>query len=145
MSSIRSKDSGRLRNSASETRDFATSDMVAMIPDGGLTRTPGLTCSDLARRELVKAYVITYISPVKRTTMTATEARANLFKLLDQVAENHEPVQITGPRHSGVLMSEEDFRAMQETVYLLAVPGMKESLLEGRKAPLRSYSRKRPW
>jgi prevent-host-death family protein len=79
------------------------------------------------------------------TTLTATQARANLFKLLDQAARDHEPIQITGRRHNGVLVSEEDFRAMRETLYLLGVPGLKESLLEAKKAPLRSYSRKRPW
>jgi antitoxin YefM len=90
--------------------------------------------------------VITYALKMKPvTTLTATEARANLFKLLDQAAEHHEPIQITGRRHNGVLVSEEDFRAMEETLYLLGVPGVKESLLAAKKAPVRSYSRKRPW
>ena len=77
--------------------------------------------------------------------MTATQARANLFKLLDQAGESHQPIQITGRRHNGVLLSQEDFQAIQETLHLLNVPGMKKSLLEARKAPLKSYSRKRPW
>jgi prevent-host-death family protein len=79
------------------------------------------------------------------TTLTATQARANLFKLLDQAAESHEPIQITGRRQNGVLVSEEDFRAMQETLYILSVPGMKESLLKAKKAPLKTYTQKRPW
>ena len=79
------------------------------------------------------------------TTLTATQARANLFKLLDQAALSHQPVQITGRRHNGVLISEEDFHAMQETLYLLSVPGMKESLLKSKKAPRKAYSSKRPW
>jgi antitoxin YefM len=79
------------------------------------------------------------------TTLTASQARANLFKLLDETAESHEPIQITGRRHNGVLLSEEDFRAMRETLYLLGVPGMRESLLAAKETPLRSYSRKRPW
>jgi antitoxin YefM len=92
------------------------------------------------------AYVITYASRMKPvSTFTATQARANLFKLLDQAAETHQPIQITGRRNNGILVSEEDFRAMQETLYLIGIPGMKASLLEARKAPLRSYSRKRPW
>lgn len=90
--------------------------------------------------------MITYVCTMKTATiLTATEARANLFKLLDQTAESHQPIQITGRRHNGVLVSEDDFRAMQETLYLLGVPGMKESLLGAKRAPLRSYSRKRPW
>jgi len=79
------------------------------------------------------------------TTLTATQARANLFKLLDLTAQSHEPIQITGRRQNGVLISEEDFRAMQETLYILSVPGMKNSLLRAKKSPLKSYSKKRPW
>jgi prevent-host-death family protein len=79
------------------------------------------------------------------TTLTATQARANLFKLLDLAAQSHEPIQITGRRQNGVLISEDDFRAMQETLHLISVPGMKESLLKAKKAPLKSYSKKRPW
>jgi prevent-host-death family protein len=79
------------------------------------------------------------------TSISVTRARSTLFKLLEQAAESHEPIQITGPRQSAVLLSEEDFRAMQETLYLLSVPGMKDSLRKARKAPLRAYSKKRPW
>jgi len=79
------------------------------------------------------------------TTLTATQARANLFQLLDQTAQSHQPIQITGRRNNGVLISQEDFDSMQETLYLLAVPGMKASLLKARKAPLKSYTKKRPW
>ena len=79
------------------------------------------------------------------TSITVTRARANLFKLLDQTALSHEPIQITGRRQNGVLLSEDDFRAMQETLYLLSVPGMKASLRKARKAPLRAYSKTRPW
>jgi prevent-host-death family protein len=79
------------------------------------------------------------------TTLTATQARANLFKLLDLAAQSHEPIQITGRRQNGVLISEDDFRAMQETLHLLSVPGMKESLLKSKKPTLKSYSKKRPW
>lgn len=78
-------------------------------------------------------------------TMTASQARSSLFRLLDQAAESHEPIQITGRRHNGVLISEEDFRAIQETLHILAVPGMRESLLRAKKAPLKAYSKKRPW
>ena len=79
------------------------------------------------------------------TTLTATQARANLFKLLDLAAQSHEPIQITGRRQNGVLISEDDFRAMQETLHLVSIPGMKESLLKAKKAPLKAYTKKRPW
>ena len=92
-------------------------------------------------------YVILYASyqDATMTSITVTQARANLFKLLDQTAASHEPIQITGRRQNGVLLSEDDFRAMQETLYLLSVPGMKASLLKARKAPLKAYTKKRPW
>ena len=79
------------------------------------------------------------------TTMTATKARANLFKLLDLAASSHEPIMITGRRQNGVLLSEDDFRAMQETLYISSIPGLKKSLLKVINAPLKSYSPKRPW
>jgi len=79
------------------------------------------------------------------TTLTASKARANLYKLLDETAKSHEPIQITGKRTNGVLVCEEDWNAIQETLYLLSVPGMKESLLKAKKTPLKSFSKKRPW
>jgi prevent-host-death family protein len=79
------------------------------------------------------------------TSITVTQARANLFKLLDQTAQSHEPIQITGRRQNCVLLSEDDFRAMQETLCLLSVPGMKASLRKARNAPLKAYTKKRPW
>lgn len=78
-------------------------------------------------------------------TLTATQARANLFKLMDVAAESHEPLMITGRRHDSVLLSAEDYAAMQETLYLLSIPGMRDSLLKAKKAPLKAYSKKRPW
>jgi len=65
------------------------------------------------------------------TTMSATEARKQLYQLLDEVARSHEPVHITGKRGNAVLVSEDDWRAVQETLYLVSVPGMRESVLEG--------------
>jgi len=69
------------------------------------------------------------------TTMSATEARKQLYKLLDDVAQSHEPVQITGKRGSAVLVSEDDWRAVQETLYLVSIPGMRESILKGMATP----------
>jgi prevent-host-death family protein len=69
-------------------------------------------------------------------TLTATEARSTLYTLMDQVAELHEPVMITGKRTNAVLISEEDWRAINETLYLLSVPEMRESILAGMQTPL---------
>jgi prevent-host-death family protein len=70
------------------------------------------------------------------TTMTATEARKNLYALVDEVSVSHEPVQIAGKRNSAVLISEDDWRAIQETLYLTGVPGMRESIVVGLKTPV---------
>ena len=64
-------------------------------------------------------------------SMNATEARSRLYKLLDEIAESHEPVLITGKRANAVLISENDWRSIQETLYLLSIPGMRESIREG--------------
>jgi antitoxin YefM len=69
------------------------------------------------------------------SSVTATQARANLYQLLDQAAESHEPIQITGKRSNAVLVSEVDWRSIQETLYLLSIPGMRESIREGMAEP----------
>jgi len=69
------------------------------------------------------------------TTMSATEARKQLYRLLEDVSQSHEPVQITGKRGNAVLVSEDDWRAVQETLYLVSIPGMRESILEGMATP----------
>ena len=69
------------------------------------------------------------------TTITATEARKLLYQLLDDVAESHEPIQITGKRGNAVLVGEADWRAVQETLFLVSIPGMRESILEGMATP----------
>lgn len=69
-------------------------------------------------------------------TVTATEARSSLYQLLDTVAASHEPVLITGKRNNAVLLSEEDWRAITETLYLLSLPAMRESIMEGMNTPL---------
>ena len=69
-------------------------------------------------------------------TITVSEARSNLFNLVDAVAASHEPITITGKRNNAVLLSETDWRAISETLYLLSVPGMRESLLDGLNTPV---------
>ena len=79
------------------------------------------------------------------TTLTASVARASLYKLLDQTYESHEPVQITGKRHNAVLVSEEDWRSIQETLYLVSIPGMRESIRAGLNTPPNKLSKKLHW
>ena len=82
---------------------------------------------------------------ITMTTLTASEARAKLYKLLDKTAVSHEPIQITGKRHNGVLVSEDDWRSIQETLYLLSIPGMRESIRKGLKTPIKKCSKKLIW
>ena len=68
--------------------------------------------------------------------VTASEARADLYQLIDQTAESHQPILIAGKRSSAVLVSAEDWQAIQETLYFLSVPGMRESIKKGMAEPL---------
>lgn len=79
------------------------------------------------------------------TTLTATEARKRFFNLLDDVSESHEPIQISGKRHSAVLISEDDWRSVQETLYLTSIPGMRESIVKGLKIPVEKCKKEIKW
>jgi antitoxin YefM len=78
-------------------------------------------------------------------TLTATEARSKLYQLIDESASTHEPVLITGKRANAVLLSEEDWKAVQETLYLLGIPGMRESIRKGLKTPVQKCSDRPGW
>ena len=79
------------------------------------------------------------------TTITATEARKILYRLLDDVSRSHEPVEITGKRGNAVLVAEDDWRAVQETLHLLSIPGMRESIVEGLATPVEKLDQKLDW
>ena len=66
-------------------------------------------------------------------TISASKARANLYRLIDEATDSHEPIQITSKRSNAVLVSEDDWRSIQETLYLVSIPGMRESIVEGMK------------
>ena len=78
-------------------------------------------------------------------TVKATEARAKLYGLIDQVEESHEPVLITGKRSNAVLIAEDDWKSVQETLYLLSLPGMRESLIQGVSTPTSKLKKSLPW
>ena len=78
-------------------------------------------------------------------TVTASKARSKLYRLIDEAASSHEPILITGKRANAVLVSEEDWRAMQETMYLLSVPGMRESIKEGLNTPVDECAKDLGW
>lgn len=77
--------------------------------------------------------------------ISATKARAQLYQLLDQVASTHEPVVITGKRSNAVLLSEEDWKSVQETLHLLSVPGMRESIRDGMTEPWEESAEQLDW
>ena len=78
-------------------------------------------------------------------TLTASAARAKLYNLLDRTASSHQPIQITGKRSNAILVSEEDWRAIQETLYLLSIPGMKKSLQKALKTPVEKCDKEIKW
>jgi antitoxin YefM len=79
------------------------------------------------------------------TTVTASEAQANLCGLIDQTAESHQPIRITGKRADAVLLAAEDWQAIQGTLFLLAVPGMRESIEKGMAESLDASAEEPGW
>lgn len=79
------------------------------------------------------------------TSITASEARANLYRLIDEAASSHQPLLISGKRNKAVLVSEEDWEAIQETLFLLSIPGMRESIREGMKTPVDECAEDPDW
>ena len=82
---------------------------------------------------------------MEMTTLSASEARKRLCNLVDEVKDSHEPVQIVGKRNSAVLISEEDWKAIEETLYLASIPGMRESIKKGLKTPVGKCSEEPGW
>lgn len=78
-------------------------------------------------------------------TVSATTARSMIYKLLDDAANTHEPIQITGKRSNGVLVSESDWRAIQETLFLISIPGMRESIRTGMNTPIAQCDKELSW
>lgn len=81
-----------------------------------------------------------YVKDMK--SITATFARSDLYRVIDSAVSNHEPIHISGKRGNAVLLGEADWRAIQETLHLVSIPGMRESILQGMKKPIAKCSRK---
>lgn len=79
------------------------------------------------------------------TTIAATNARSQLYRLIDQVNDEAEPVTITGARGNAVLVGEDDWRAIQETIYLAAIPGMTQSICDARAEGIEAGSEELDW
>jgi len=79
------------------------------------------------------------------TTLTVSEARAKLYGLVDEVASEHKPVTIKGKRSNAILVAESDWESIQETLYLLSIPGMRESIKKGLTTPIDECSKDLDW
>ena len=79
------------------------------------------------------------------TTVTASAARSNLYRLIDSSVAHHQPIVITGKRNNAVLVSERDWAAVQETLYLLSIPNMRESIIEGMNTPTQDFATSLDW
>lgn len=79
------------------------------------------------------------------TGITATEARSKLYRLIDETAESHQPIVILGKRNKAVLVAADDWSAIQETLYLVSIPGMRESILEGMDTPVEECDEEPGW
>jgi PHD/YefM family antitoxin component YafN of YafNO toxin-antitoxin module len=100
--------------------------------------------ADVRRKiSLDTTHVITHALSMQ--TVTATTARSMIYKLLDDASDSHEPIQITGKRSSAVLVAEDDWRAIQESLYLVSIPGMRESIRSGLATPIAACAKKLDW
>ncbi len=78
-------------------------------------------------------------------SLTATKARKEIYRLIDEASETREPIQITGKRSNAILLSEDDWRSIQETLYLTSIPGMSDSIKEGMNMPIEDTDDKLDW
>ncbi len=78
-------------------------------------------------------------------TLSAAEARSKLYRLIGQAASSHEPIVITSKKGNAILLSEDDWRSIQETMYLLNIPGMRESIRDGLSTPIEDCKEELDW
>ncbi len=79
------------------------------------------------------------------SSINITNARKDLFRIVESVNQTHEPIEITGKNGNAVLVGEEDWRSITETLYLTSIPGMRESIIEGMKEPIAEMSDNPDW
>ena len=102
--------------------------------------------SNLTARTIMRTICNTTIKKgMIMATLSASKARTNLYRLIDDASSSHEAILITGKRSNAVLVSEDDWKAIQETIYLLSVPGMRESIRQGLKTPIKECSKEPGW
>ena len=77
--------------------------------------------------------------------MSVSQVRADIYNVMDETAQSHEPVLITGKRNNVVMLSQEDWNAIQETLYLTSIPNMRESIIEGLNTPVEECDTELEW
>jgi len=82
---------------------------------------------------------------ISMNVVTINHADTKLPYLINQVADSHQPILITAPEKNAVLISEEDWFAIEETLYLLSISGMRESIKKGLQTPLEECSKELKW
>jgi antitoxin YefM len=107
------------------------------------TQPPAKVLASLRLARLDQADAFTHA--LDMTSLPITQARSRLYQLLDEAAASHEPIQITGKRSNAVLVTEDDWRSIQETLYLVSIPGMRDSIRKGMTVPLGKTSTKPGW
>jgi antitoxin YefM len=78
-------------------------------------------------------------------SINATNARKSLYRLIDEVQESHEPIRITGKKSAAVLISEEDWRSIEETLFLVSIPGMRDAIKAAMAEPLADSAKEIEW
>lgn len=79
------------------------------------------------------------------SSSNVTNARKNLYKMVDSVNETHEPIKIYGKKNSAVLVGEDDWRSIQETLFLTTIPGMRQSIIDGMRESVDAMSDTLDW
>jgi len=77
--------------------------------------------------------------------MSVSQVRADIYNVMDETAQTHEPILITGKRNNVVMLSQEDWNAIEETLYLNAIPNMTNSIQDSMNAPDSEFSETIEW
>ena len=70
------------------------------------------------------------------SSINVTNARKDLYRLIEKINESHEPVRVIGKSGSVVMVAEDDWKAIEETLFLTSIPGMRESIIKGMQEPI---------
>lgn len=78
-------------------------------------------------------------------SISAAKLKNNFYDVLEELSLEDKPIKITGKKNNAILITEDHWNSLQETMCLLSIPGMKESILEAKNEPIENWSSKLPW